>query len=114
MSAFPAAPGMPASIDYIATPCPDCGQVIKVSNSTTYHMDKHRESQRCKRQATRNTLKEEEAKASALRTELFSNTPSDRMQKGDGDSASARVGEVDGKGKAQEVDPGKKYCDAGV
>lgn len=112
MSAFPANPGAPASVEYTATPCPDCGQVIKVSNATTYHMDRHRESQRCKRQAVRNAMKDEQAKASALRTELFSNTPG-RGQRGEG-SASAVGAGAGGKGKGCAEDAGKVYCDIAV
>lgn len=64
-----------SSVDYVATPCPDCGQVIKVSSATTYHMDKHRESQRCKRASARRKMKEEEMRARTLRTELFRTSP---------------------------------------
>ncbi|EKM60333.1 uncharacterized protein PHACADRAFT_203559 [Phanerochaete carnosa HHB-10118-sp] len=112
-SAFPATPGIAASTEYTATPCPDCGQVIKVSSSTTYHMDRHRESQRCMRQAVRKLMEEEEARASALRTELFSNVPCDRVQRGNGGSARAAVAGDSGK-EAQEEDSGEKYCDIGI
>lgn len=62
-----------SSQDYVATPCPDCGQIIRVSSCTSYHMNKHRESQRCRKAAERRAMHRETAMATALRTQLFHN-----------------------------------------
>lgn len=59
--------------DYVATPCPDCGQIIRVASCTSYHMNKHRESQRCRKAAERRAMHRETAMATALRTQLFHN-----------------------------------------